>query len=447
VTLPLFDADPVSGAPRPVTLVKLSGEIARSLVAIGRVAVQGEVYRPTTSRGGYVFFTLRDRVAQIDVRVAPVAARRSRIVAGERVSVVASLQWANERGQLQLVAEEVLPVGAGAISAMIAATRARLAAEGLLDRPRRPVPRLPAAVGVVCGTEAAVRKDIESVVAARCPGYPVRFLETTVSGPSAALTIVEAISALASQPGIEIIVLARGGGDAPSLLPWSTEEVCRAVAACPVPVVSAIGHEGDRPLCDEVADLRCGTPSLAATTVLPDLIALRREVDAALEQVTMGLEARTASAGRRLAAIDVGRAFGEGVLRAGERMERVSIRLAGLHPAGRLRSASDRLATTDWRRPFWETVGRADGRLTAELRHLHALSPQRTLERGYAVVTGPGGQVLRSAAGLRAGDQVRARLARGEIIASVLEVSATSVLEVSTTSGGVADGGEAGGGR
>jgi exodeoxyribonuclease VII large subunit len=439
VTLPLFDADPVSGAPRPVTLVKLSGEIARSLVAIGRVAVQGEVYRPTTSRGGYVFFTLRDRVAQIDVRVAPVAARRSRIVAGERVSVVASLQWANERGQLQLVAEEVLPVGAGAISAMIAATRARLAAEGLLDRPRRPVPRLPAAVGVVCGTEAAVRKDIESVVAARCPGYPVRFLETTVSGPSAALTIVEAISALASQPEIEIIVLARGGGDAPSLLPWSTEEVCRAVAACPVPVVSAIGHEGDRPLCDEVADLRCGTPSLAATTVLPDLIALRREVDAALEQVTMGLEARTAGAGRRLAAIDVGRAFGEGVLRAGERMERVSIRLAGLHPAGRLRSASDRLATTDWRRPFWETVGRADGRLTAELRHLHALSPQRTLERGYAAVTGPGGQVLRSAAGLRAGDQVRARLARGEITASVLEVS--------TTSGGFPNGGEAGGGR
>ena len=197
-------------------------------------------------------------------------ARRSRVVQGERVSVVGGLQWANDRGQLHLVAEEVAPVGAGAIAALIATTRQQLAAEGLLDRPRRPLPRLPAAIGVVCGADAAVRKDIESVAAARFPGYPLRFQETTVSGPGAALTIVEALAALVRRPGVEVVILARGGGDGPSLLPWSTEEVCRAVAACPVPVVSAIGHEADRPLCDEVADLRCGTPSLAATATIPD---------------------------------------------------------------------------------------------------------------------------------------------------------------------------------
>ena len=218
MTLPLFDPDPGMN-PRPVTLVRLSAEIARSLVSIGRIAVEGEVYRPTTSRGGYVFFTLRDRVAQIDVRVPPTPARRARIVPGERVSVVATLQWSNERGQVQLVAEEVVPVGAGAIAAMIAATRARLAAEGVLDRPRRRIPVLPAAVGVVCGTDAAVRKDIESVVVARCAGYPVVFQETTVSGPAASLTIVEAIQALAARPDVEVVILARGGGDAPSLLP------------------------------------------------------------------------------------------------------------------------------------------------------------------------------------------------------------------------------------
>jgi exodeoxyribonuclease VII large subunit len=417
----LFDTDPGPGAPRPVTLVRLSGEIARSLVAIGRIAVEGEVYRPTTSRGGYVFFTLRDRVAQIDVRVAPVAVRRSRIAAGERVSVVATLQWSNERGHLQLVAEEVLPVGAGAIAAMVAATRSRLAAEGLLERPRRLLPVLPAVVGVLCGTEAAVRKDIESVVVARCPGYPVIFHETTVSGPSASMTIVEGIDALASRPGVEVIILARGGGDAPSLLPWSTEEVCRAVAACPVPVVSAIGHEGDRPLCDEVADLRCGTPSLAATTVLPDLADLARTVDAVLARAATALAVRLDAGGRRLAAVDVGRALDGGLGLAATRLERTTIRLGGLNPAARVEAADTRLARLDWKRAFWEAVGRCDGRLRAEGRHLHALSPQRTLERGYAVLTGPDGSVLRSPTQVRPGDEIRARLAAGSVTATIVE--------------------------
>lgn len=423
MTLPLFDPEPSKEGPRPVTLVRLSAEIARSLVSIGRIAVEGEVYRPTTSRGGYVFFTLRDRVAQIDVRVAPAAVRRSRIVAGERVSVVASLQWSNERGQLQLVAEEVLPVGAGAIAALIAATRTRLAAEGILDRPRRRLPVLPSLVGVVCGTEAAVRKDIESVMAARCPGYPVFFQETTVSGPSASLTIVEAIEALGRRPGVEVVILARGGGDAPSLLPWSTEEVCRAVAACPVPVVSAIGHEGDRPLCDEVADARFGTPSLAATAVLPDLAGLAGAVDAALDRAGGALEARLQAVERRLGTVDVDRAVRHGLDRAGERLERASIRLAGAHPDRVVRAAADRLAGVDFRRPVWEGLGRADGRLAAELRHLRALSPQRTLERGYAVVTRADGSVLRDASGVRAGELVSARLARGAVTASIVSVT------------------------
>jgi exodeoxyribonuclease VII large subunit len=440
VTLPLFD-DPGPGAPRPVTLVRLSGEIARSLVAIGRIAVEGEVYRPTTSRGGYVFFTLRDRVAQIDVRVPAGAARRSRVVAGERVSVVGALQWLNERGQAQLVAEEVLPVGAGAIAALIAATRSRLAAEGLLGRPGRPIPLLPAAVGVVCGTDAAVRKDIESVMAVRCPGYPVVFHETTVSGPSASLTITEAIAALARRPEIEVIILARGGGDAPSLLPWSTEEVCRAVAAAPVPVVSAIGHEGDRPLCDEVADLRCGTPSLAATAVLPDLAALSAAADALLARAGAGLAAGLVDSERRLASVDVGGAVRAGLGRAEERLTRGRIRLGGCHPAGALRSATGRLEAVGWRRPFWEAVGRAEGRLGAELRHLRALSPQRTLERGYAVVTGEDGAVLRSVDGLAAGDLVRARLASGSVTASVVSVSPPEA--VAASSDGVAGPGSA----
>lgn len=421
MTLPLFD-DTSTREPRPVSLVRLSGEIARSLVGIGRIAVEGEVYRPTRSRGGWVFFTLRDRAAQIDVKVPSGAASRSRIVAGERASVVATLQWSNDRGQLALLAEQVMPVGAGAIAALIAETRERLSADGLLDRPRRNMPVLPAMVGVVCGTEAAVRKDIESVVAVRCAGYPVHFEETTVSGPAAAEGIVEALRRVAARPGVEVVILARGGGDAPSLLPWSTEAVCRAVAACPVPVVSAIGHDGDRPLCDEVADLRCGTPSLAATAVLPDLVSLRRAVDSALERGAGSLAERLERAGRRLDGVDPDRSVRSGIERAANRLERTGVRLDGLHPAGRLAGASARLAMLDWSRPTWEALGRAAGRLDAEWRHLQALSPLRTLERGYAVVTGPDGMVLRRCGQVIVGDEVRVRLAQGTVTAVVTEL-------------------------
>jgi exodeoxyribonuclease VII large subunit len=421
MTLRLFE-HPAGAGPRQVTLVRLSGEIARSLGSVGRIAVEGEVYRPTTSRGGWVFFTLRDRAAQIDVKVPSSHARRCRAVQGERVCVVGALQWANDRGQVHLVAEEVSPVGAGAIAEMIAATRRTLAAEGLLERPRRSLPRLPTVIGVVCGADAAVRKDIESVAAVRFPGYPLCFQETTVSGPGASLAIVEALAAVVDRPGVEVVILARGGGDGPSLLPWSTEEVCRAVAACPVPVVSAIGHEGDRPLCDDVADLRCGTPSLAATAVIPDREALQGGLDASLASSAAALRARMDGCRRRLDRVDTVRALGRGVDQAAVRLEWSSLRLRGLHPAARLEACRTRLAGVDWRRPAWETLARAEGRLAADLRHVRALSPARTLDRGYAVVTRPDGAVVRRAGDLREGEVVSVRVAAGSFGAAVTEV-------------------------
>jgi len=261
-----------------VTLVRLAGEIARSAATIGRVAVEGEVHRPTRIGSGRVYFVLRDRAAQINVTCPSGRAVRCRAVAGERVCVVGSLGWQNERGQLQLVADEVTPVGAGAVAEMVAQARRRLQADGLLDRPRRAIPRLPRMIGLLCGSEAAVRKDVESVIAVRFPGYPMLVAETQVSGPGAAVSIMAALAALAAEPQVEVVILARGGGDATQLLAWSDEELCRAVCACPIPVVSAIGHEGDRPLCDDVADLRCGTPSLAAAAVVPDRAALLAEL-------------------------------------------------------------------------------------------------------------------------------------------------------------------------
>jgi exodeoxyribonuclease VII large subunit len=413
------EARALNTEPRSISLVRLAGEVARSLAGIGRVAVEGEVHRPTTGKTGWVYFTLRDRAAQIPVVCPGKAARRCRVVSGERVLVVGLLEWSSDRGQLSLRAEEVTPVGAGAIAAMIAEVRARLLAEGLIGRQRRPLPRLPQRIGVLCGADAAVRRDIESVVAARFAGYPLVIEETTVSGPGAALSIIEGLARLAGRPGVEVIILARGGGDATQLLPWSDEELCRAVAACPIPVVSAIGHEADRPLCDEVADLRCGTPSIAAHAVVPDQRALQDEVDALLIHARRGVDATVAASGRRLSQIDSSAALAAGARHAAVRLRHAGDRLRWAHPGARGAAAAQRVAAVEWTRSFAACMHRAETRLQAAQRHAAALSPQRVLERGFSVVRRPDGTVVRDAATLAIGDRVDVTLAAGGIRAHV----------------------------
>jgi exodeoxyribonuclease VII large subunit len=422
MTLPLFPSQE-SNRPRTVTLVRLAAEIARSLASVGRISVEGEVHRPTRSGGGRVYFTLRDRAAQVTVMCPRAKVSRCRTVAGERVCVVGMLTWVNERGVLLLVAEEVTPVGDGAVAAMVADVRRRLEADGLLGRPRRALPRLPEVIGVVCGAEAAVRKDIESVVAARFPGYPVDFVETMVSGPGAAMSILSALDVLAHRPGVAVIILARGGGEATQLLPWSDEELCRAVSACPVPVVSAIGHEGDRPLCDDVADLRFGTPSLAASAVVPDRSSLEAELARLSERALTAAVSAADTAARRLAAVDTAAAAGALAATGAARLSRAGDRLTLLHPRRQLAEARRHLTAVDWESPVAERLGSAAKRVAADRRHLTALSPARTLERGYAVVTGPDGRVVRRAQQVEVGQTVHVRLAAGQLDARVEEVA------------------------
>lgn len=415
--MPLFDDD-VARQPRRVTLVRLAGEVARAVGAVGRISVEGEVHRVTVGRTGARYFTLRDRAAQVSVRV-PRAAGRVRIVDGERVAVVGALEWSPDRGQVSLVAEDVSPVGEGAIAALVAEVRGRLGARGLLDRPRRRVPVLPTRIGVVCGADAAVIKDIESVVAARFPGYPLHLETTTVSGPGAAASIVESLGRVVRAPGVEVVIVARGGGDATALLPWSSEEVCMAVASCPVPVVSAIGHDGDRPLCDEVADLRCGTPSIAAAAVVPDRAALTGRCDGVLARAADAARARCERAARRHDALDPAGALRAGTDRAATRLARAGDRLAWTHPNDRLAAARARIASQPWRRGAWEQLARAGGRLDADARHLRALAPARVLERGYAVVRAEDGRVVRHRAQVSPGDVVAVAVSDGEFQARV----------------------------
>lgn len=390
--------EPEDGGVRRVTLARLAGEIARSISGIGRIAVEGEVVRPTRHPGG-TYFTLKDRASQLPVRCPATRVDRCRTVAGERVLVTGALVWLNDRGQLQLVAEEVVPVGAGAIASMLGEVRDRLRSDGLLDRPRRRLPRLPTVIGVVCGTEAAVRADIESVVAARFPGYPVDFVSTNVSGPGAAEAIIGSLRQLDARPDVDVIVLARGGGDAAQMLPWSDETLCREIAGCATPVVSAIGHDGDHPLSDEVADLRCGTPSIAAAAVVPSQADLWGELDGLAAAMRAAATGRLASERAKVAAIDPGRALRQARQVAVARLDRATARLELMHPARRVEPARAALA--------------------AARRHLDALDPVRVLERGYAVVRAADGQVVRDAADVRPGDEIDVQVATGRFAATV----------------------------
>jgi exodeoxyribonuclease VII large subunit len=409
------------GIVRRLSLVRLSSEIARSVSAIGTVAVEGEVVRPTSHPGG-TYFTLRDRTAQVSVRCPAARLTRCRVVTGERVLVTATVAWLPERGQLQLVAAEVAPVGEGAIAAAIQERRGRLAAEGLLDRPRRPLPRLPTTIGVVCGADAAVRADIDSVVEARFPGYPVTYLITNVSGPGAADAVTDALLDLDARPDVEVIVVARGGGDAAQLLPFSDEELCRAMCRLDTPVVSAIGHDGDRPLCDEVADRRCGTPSLAATLVVPSREELQAELDHFQQRALDLARQRLDRAIERLGAVDPDQALQTGLHVAAGRIGQATKRLHLIRPHSWAVTASAHLHRLDWRSPLWERLERQEEQLTGTRRHMEALSPTRVLERGYAVVRTADGAVMRQSDETRTGDLLDVQLARGRLGVRVEQV-------------------------
>jgi exodeoxyribonuclease VII large subunit len=396
-------AESLFSEPRKVSLTRLAGELARAVVGIGKIAVEGEVVNPWRGRGGGMGFTLKDRASVVAVRCPASRASRCRVVAGERVQVTGQPEWMPDRGQVTLVAEEVAPVGEGAIAALLAEVRARLAADGLLDRPRRPLPRLPARIGVVCGMDAAVQADIESVVAARFPGYPITFVSTLVTGSAAADAILRSVQVLDGAEDVDVIILARGGGDGVQLLPWSDEQLCRALCSLSKPVVSAIGHEGDRPLCDEVADVRCGTPSLAAGLVVPDRAALAAELGALRDGASAIMSRRLETASARLARVDRVGALRSGVTVSARRLERVGDRLSMLHPQGR--------------------VDRARLSLAAEWRQVEALSPTRVLERGYAVVRrASDGAVVRSPDAVAPGEGVSVQVASGRFGARVEDV-------------------------
>jgi exodeoxyribonuclease VII large subunit len=302
---------------------------------------------------------------------------------GERVQANGGLELYEARGELSFRATAIERVGAGDHAARLAELKRKLAAEGLFAPERkRPLPRFPRAVGLLTGADAAARGDVIAAITARYPAVRIVVAETRVQGPFAVGAITSTLARLAACEGVDVVVLARGGGSFEDLLPFSDERVVRAVAGCAVPVVSAVGHEQDEPLCDLAADVRAPTPTAAARLVVPDLDELRAGLDRARQRLDAATRRMFEAQRTRL---DRGRD---------------RLRAAPALLIERRRAALDRTAA-----------------------RLQALSPKATLARGYAIVRTRDG-VLRDAALATPGARIDVELARGGLGARVEDVRA-----------------------
>jgi exodeoxyribonuclease VII large subunit len=343
------------GDRRVFTVASFNKGVASWIARLPTVWVEGEVTELRRhERWASVFFTLKDPT---DGACLPASMPRGRFDAlrldlaeGERIHVFGRPELYEARGEFRLRALSIERFGIGAHLAAIERLKAKLAAEGLFaDERKRALPHVPRRIGLVTGNDAAAKRDVLTTIAARFPPASVLVAETYVQGPKAAPAIVDALRRLCVEPEVDVLVLARGGGSFEDLLPFSEERVVRAVAACPVPIVSAVGHEQDTPLCDLAADVRASTPTAAGRLVVPDLHQL-------LERLGRARSSLQRSVRRSL--------------------ERERQRVA--HARTRL----DRAPAL------------ALERKRASLEHAHGrlrtLSPSSTLARGYAIVRGEG---------------------------------------------------------
>jgi exodeoxyribonuclease VII large subunit len=332
-----------------------------------------------------VFLTLKDPVTGATLKATIARTSFDRLglglEEGETVHVAGRAELYEARGELGLRATTIERVGLGGHLVALERLKRRLADEGLFEpRRKRALPRVPRAVGVLTGADAAARGDVVATIGKRFPATKVVVCETRVQGRGAPAAIVAALEALSGHPEVDVVVVTRGGGSFEDLLPFSDEAVVRAVAASPVAVVSAVGHEQDTPLCDLAADARAPTPTAAGALVVPDAA----ELGSTLETCRRRLELAV----RTLVVRD-------------------AARLASL--AGRLRAAPRLLV--ERRRAALDHAGA----------RLQALSPLATLGRGYAIVRA-GGTAVREAAAVATGDHLEIELAAGSLGARVEEV-------------------------
>jgi exodeoxyribonuclease VII large subunit len=445
-------AEPAS---RTLTVSQLTARV-RDLVEseFFEVWVEGELSNCRLWNTGHLYFTLKDSAAQIKGVIFRSALRYLKFKAEDGLKVVARgrVSVYEPKGEYQLVCEHLEPQGLGALQLAFEQLKARLQQEGLFDAARkRPLPALPRKIGIVTSLDGAAIKDILKVLGRRHATAHVVIRSARVQGEGASLEIARGLKALGQVPGVDVIIVARGGGSIEDLWSFNEEIVARAISLCPVPVISAVGHETDVTIADFVADLRAPTPSAAAEMV----IAARTEFDARIDRLRDRLLAaalgHVRGLGRRVHLMTAKPAFNGYPGRIANRGRQVAELGHGLARAGRaavlnrerqLQQLQRRLDTCDLGRRMSGVRTRlvsADGRLAAAIvrrRHraesqlrdragrLESLSPLAVLGRGYAVCWDADRErALRDAAAVAPGDRVHVTLSRGELECEVRTTS------------------------
>jgi exodeoxyribonuclease VII large subunit len=374
-----------------------------------RVWVQGEVSNFKKHSSGHCYFTLKDATGQLRCAMFKMANRGLKFKVEDGLQVVAGgrLSVYTARGDFQMIAESLEPAGVGALQLAFEQLKAKLAAEGLFDQARkRPLPEFPQRIAVVTSPTGAAIQDILNVTGRRSPLADISLYPVRVQGVGAAEEIAHALRRLNQVGGWDVIICGRGGGSLEDLWAFNEEPVARAIAESAIPVISAVGHEIDYTIADFVADVRAETPTAAAEMVVQD----RRELAARVQSLTRVL----------------GNALAEKLRFWRQRLERLTRSAVLQQPRRVFEPLAQRLDELrgNLQQLLAHRLNLGTERLRGLTAELEALSPLKVMGRGYSLVyREPGGELMRSAKELNAGDALRIRLARGEVFGRVEKVA------------------------
>ena len=393
---------------RPVwQVVRYLRELLAHDPALADLWVGGEISNLTAASSGHLYFTLKDQGGQLRCVFfrSQNMSQRNLVANGASLIVHGAVTVYEQRGDIQLMVDFVQPAGVGAQQAEFERRKARFEAEGLFDPARkRALPRFPRRIGVVTSARGAAFHDIQTVLERRWPLATIVFCPAVVQGDEAAVSVAEAVRNIAPVRATpdrwpDVLIVGRGGGANDDLSAFNEEPVVRTIFGCPIPVVSAVGHETDITLADLVADVRAPTPSAAAELVAPDRLDIVRRIDAL--RARQDVRVARAVAGAR-----------ESVERTTNTMTRRLPDTAPLHRRVALH-------TDGLRHELLRATSEARERIAGSVHRLQALSPTATLERGYALVSRPDGTPVPRAAEVATGDAMTVRWSDGSAEARV----------------------------
>ena len=393
-----------SESPAPVRVV--SEAIKDYVERLGPIWIEGEISELNERSGGMAFMRLRDTSVDMSLSVMcykSVLAAVQPLPANARVVIHAKVSWFTKNGSLTMSAKEIRQVGVGELLARLEALKGVLAAEGLFSADRKvALPKLPRKVGLICGRNTDAEKDVVENARRRWPAVEFEIREVAVQGAAAVVEVSAALRELEELEDVDVIIITRGGGSFEDLLPFSDESLVRLAASCTTPIVSAIGHEKDSPLLDLVADYRASTPTDAAKRVVPDIEQEISDINKIRDRMYRRLLSTVEFELNQIA--------------------QLRNRPVMKDPSVMIKVRKDDLTALRDRshRGFKALLDIEKKEIKGVIAHLRSLSPQSTMDRGYAVVQSDDGKIVRDATKLKAGSVLRIRAAKGEAKASVL---------------------------